>query len=334
MTVYIATDLSRREIDLTTVDAGADHPDLRIDGRLYRALTPEYYAYLRSQMARLKSALDAGQIEQDTYRPLADRFNALHAEAVNLCGEETLRLALRAFTLRAYRAPGDGGEVIEVRTAPKPAWVGQGSLAGFEQPSVVLDAPVAIGQRIRSFDTESTITGYHPPAEDFPGGWVDVVTDAGITGQTDLRFARDLQGMPIVPMTLTPAEQQAASLPDEPFELTDADLDVSELPEPHYYPAGEDPALRCYQPVSLAAVEQVDAIREQAIALGWTDAMLYQNRGRFVYPYGQDYGLVCCLGKDRVIGVITHDTIEIHTLRSPGATLSFSRPPVGRQESQ
>ena len=332
MTLYIATDLSRRELDLTMVESSATQPDVRINGQLYRALSPDYYAYLRGQMQRLKQAVDAGQVDQETFRALADRFNALHADAVGVFGEDTLRATVRSFNPRAYRVPGDGGPVLEMSTTSQRTWDGQGSLAGFESTTATPDMPVTIGQRIRTFGTEVSITKYHAPDEYFPGGWVDVVTDEGVTGQADLRFAKDLLGQSIVPMTLTPDEQHAASLPDEPFELTDADLDVSDLPEPHYYPAGEDPALRCYQPVSPSAVEQVDAIRDHAVALGWTDAMLYQNRGRYVYPYGQDYGLVCALGRDRVIGTITHETIEIRSTRAQGATLSFSRPVVGQQE--
>jgi hypothetical protein len=337
MTLYIATDLTQRDIDLADINPLADQPDLRINGQLYRALAPEYYAYLRYQMQRLKQAVDAGQIAQDTYRPLADRFNALHATAVSLFGEEALRAALRSSNPQSYRVPGDGAEVIEVQPAPQRTWNGQGTLAGFETnsagtPAVALAGPVQIGQRVRTFGTEVIITGYHAPDEDFPGGWIEVITEAGVTGSADLRFVKDLQGRAIVPMTLTPEEQRIAALPDEPFELTDADLDVSSLPEPHYYPAGDDSALRFYQPVSPRAVEAVDAIREQAFALGWTEPMLYQNRSRFAFPCGQDYGLVCFLGGGKVVGEITADTIAICVPTSGGTTLTFACPQIGTKE--
>ncbi|OPZ82782.1 MAG: hypothetical protein BWY76_02602 [bacterium ADurb.Bin429] len=337
MTLYIATDLTQREIDLADIDPFAEQPDLRINGQLYRVLVPEYYAYLRQQMQRLKQAVDAGQLDQDTYRPLADRFNALHATAVTLFGEDALRAALRSLNPRSYRVPGDGVDVIEVQPAPQRAWTGQGTLAGFaadgtSMTAPVIAGPVTIGQRVRTFGTEVIITGYHAPDENFPGGWIDVVTDAGVTGSADLRFVKDLQGQALVPMTRTPEEQRIAALPDEPFELTDADLDVSDLPEPHYYPAGDDPALRFYQPVSPRAVEAVDAIRAQALALGWTEPMLYQNRGRFAFPYGQDFGLVCFLGGGKVVGEITADTIAICVPTSGGTTLTFARPHLGKKE--
>jgi len=128
-------------------------------------------------------------------------------------------------------------------------------------------------------------------------------------------------------MTLTPEEQRIAALPDEPFELTDADLDVSDLPEPHFYPAGDDPALRFYQPVSPRAVEQVDAIRARAMALGWTEAQLYQNRSRFAFPYGQEYGLVCSLRRDDEIGDITADAVTLISTKPHAAPLRHARPP-------
>ena len=326
MTTYLATDLTRREVDLASIDPLADQPDLQINGQLYRTLSPQYYAYLRGQMQRLKQAADAGQVDQETYRLLADRFNALHADATTLFGEDTLRAALRSFNPRAYRVPGDGAEVIEVSLPPKRNWAGQGSLAGFASPATTPGMPIGIGQRIRLGNLLVTITGYHAPDEDFPGGWVDVVTDEGMTGQTDLRFARDLDGKLVVPMTLTPEEQRIAALPDEPYEFTDADLDTSDLPTPHFYPAGDDSALRYYHPVAPSDVEQVDAIREHALTLGWTEPMLYQNRGCLTFPYGPDYGLVCFLGGGKVIGEITAETITIRAAHSEAAMLTHYHP--------
>ena len=90
-------------------------------------------------------------------------------------------------------------------------------------------------------------------------------------------------------------------------------------PPPHVYPTDGD--WRFTEPVSVEAVAKVDAIREQAMALGWSEAQLYQNRGRYSFPCGQDYGLVCFLhGNDRV-GEITRQFIEIVSPR--GSRLRF-----------
>jgi hypothetical protein len=58
-------------------------------------------------------------------------------------------------------------------------------------------------------------------------------------------------------------------------------------------------------------VAQVDAIRDQALALGWSEAGLYQNRGHLRFPNGDTYGLVCFLHGDRTIGEVTAQCIEI-----------------------
>ena len=81
---------------------------------------------------------------------------------------------------------------------------------------------------------------------------------------------------------------------------------------PHIYPVEGDWSVT--QPVLVAAVAKVDAIREQALALGWSEAQLYQNRGRYAFPYGQDYGLVCFLDDGDQVGEITRESIEIINL--------------------
>jgi len=96
--------------------------------------------------------------------------------------------------------------------------------------------------------------------------------------------------------------------------------DVAETPPPaHFCPANGD--WRFTEPVSPQAVAKVDAIREQALAAGWSEARLYQNRGRLSFPCGQDYGLVCFLYGDDRVGEITPQSIEIINAR--GTRLRF-----------
>ncbi|MDD4664269.1 MAG: hypothetical protein PHD83_06380, partial [Caldisericia bacterium] len=64
------------------------------------------------------------------------------------------------------------------------------------------------------------------------------------------------------------------------------------------------------RPATLAALAEVDAIRDQALALGWTEAELYQTRGRFVFPCGNQYGAVCSVDSDHHIGSVTAAAIE------------------------
>ncbi|MCX6624612.1 MAG: hypothetical protein NTY38_26835 [Acidobacteria bacterium] len=63
--------------------------------------------------------------------------------------------------------------------------------------------------------------------------------------------------------------------------------------------------------VSEHALSQVHAIRDRALALGWTHEALYRTSGRFRFPFGQDYGLVCFVGAQDRIGEVAGDAIEI-----------------------
>jgi hypothetical protein len=82
------------------------------------------------------------------------------------------------------------------------------------------------------------------------------------------------------------------------------------------------------QQVSPEAVAKVDAIRDAAISLGWSEARLYQNRGCLRFPYGQDYGLVCFLDGDVHIGEVTRQSIEIVGTTSQHNRLRFYNPDV------
>ena len=77
----------------------------------------------------------------------------------------------------------------------------------------------------------------------------------------------------------------------------------------HLFPAHGD--WRFTENVSPEAVAQVDALRDQALSLGWTEATLYQNRGHLCFPTGDTYGLVCFLQGGCVIGEVTVRSIEV-----------------------
>ena len=55
----------------------------------------------------------------------------------------------------------------------------------------------------------------------------------------------------------------------------------------------------------------VDAIRDRALAMGWTHESLYQTRGSLRFPFGGGYGLVCYLKPDHRIGDVSEQSIEI-----------------------
>jgi hypothetical protein len=104
-------------------------------------------------------------------------------------------------------------------------------------------------------------------------------------------------------------------------EATPAAASVPETPL-HLYPT--DGNWRCIHRVELEAVAKVDAIRDRAFALGWSEALLYQNRGRYAFPCDEDWGLVCFIGPKDEIGEVTRESIEIVT--GWGSRLRFRRP--------
>jgi len=80
-------------------------------------------------------------------------------------------------------------------------------------------------------------------------------------------------------------------------------------PSAHLCPATG--SFRFTEHVAPEAVAMVDAIRERALALGWTHNQLYQNRGNFKFPCGPEWGLVGLLGPGTRIGEVTRQYIEI-----------------------
>jgi hypothetical protein len=90
-----------------------------------------------------------------------------------------------------------------------------------------------------------------------------------------------------------------------------------------YPPHGE---FRFYEAVTPAAIAKVDAIREQALAQGWKIERLYQNRGRFRFPLGEDYGLVCLVDEDEQLGEVTPRYIEIRGIPPRDHLLKYYNP--------
>jgi len=82
---------------------------------------------------------------------------------------------------------------------------------------------------------------------------------------------------------------------------------------PHLFPTGSDWLFT--EAVAPDAIAMVDAIRGQALGLGWSEASLYQNRGRLRFPAGGEYGLVCFLHGGCQVQEVTAQFIEIVSSR-------------------
>jgi len=90
-----------------------------------------------------------------------------------------------------------------------------------------------------------------------------------------------------------------------------------------HFPEADDPAFPFHQHVRSSALAKVRAIEEQALSAGWTLPELYQNRGRFRFPYGQDWGIACFIDPDQKLGAVTSLAIELIT--KGGHSLFFRR---------
>jgi hypothetical protein len=102
------------------------------------------------------------------------------------------------------------------------------------------------------------------------------------------------------------------------------------LAQAHLFPAdGEWPFTEAATP---EAVAMVDAIRDQALALGWSEAGLYQNRGVLRFPCGHDYGLVCFLHSGARVGEVAEQWIEIINLSD--ARLRFYKQSVSMEAAR
>jgi len=109
----------------------------------------------------------------------------------------------------------------------------------------------------------------------------------------------------------------AVSAPPSP----NADLGLKPQYARFLFPAVSD--LPRSMPVTRYALAQVDAIRDAAVAAGWPEARLYQNRGRLTFPCGNDWGVVCFVHPTQRLGRVTARAIEV--VCQAGHSLHFYR---------
>ena len=225
MALFIATDLTKLELDATSLD----QTDIESNGRIYRRLDPEYFAWLRSQMEAARGWRECGKISAEAFDVLRTRFNEIHDQAIDLFGESSLLDAIQLMAPKSYQWPG----------------------------------------RTRSEPVEPT--------------------HAEIPKEPESPAPR--------------CSSESPSISDEPRS--------QDGPSLHAYPDEDPERFQFNQRISRYALAQVDAIRDQALALGWTEAQLYQTRGRFAFPCGDHYGLVCFIRRDQHLGEVTDRTVEI-----------------------
>jgi hypothetical protein len=183
--LFVATDLDAQQL-------GGKASDIVHGGKIYRRLSPDYFAWLRSRMQTAQAAFRNKQLLPAKWNALRQRFNFIQEQAIALFGKRALKMACENLDVSQYMPP----KIQRTETAQR--WL-------------------------------------YPKNETLP-------------------FAAD---------------------------------------------------------VDSCAVAKVDAIRIQAMDLGWTEAQLYQNQGRLRFPCGEHYGLICFVRGDRNISGMTESYIEI-----------------------
>jgi len=296
--LWYATDLSRWED--ATAQITTDQ-DMVLHGKAYRRLTPEYYAWLRSRMTHAQEKHRRGLLPAAVYDQLRARFNVMQDDAIQRYGEATLLAVLESLDMQGYEPPSAQATSRLLALLQDAQFVETTSSA---LPDPTEPPNLAVGVPVRMLGgSEGVVTMIHAAEAELPGGWVEFTTTDGQRGQADTRYLTDLYGRRFVPMTYTPYEQRAMQLAadERPEDFDDI------LPDLNYPPTG---TWRFTEKVDLLDYFKVEEIKETAMALGWSHADLFQNRGRFAMPCGQDYGLICFV-HGRALGAVTAEAIEV-----------------------
>jgi hypothetical protein len=99
--LFVSTDLDTAQFEWAVTSAS----DVEYNGKIYRRLEPEYFAWLRSRMLAAQSAFKAGKLPVSTWESLKNRFNPLQEYAVQKFGKEDLQQASRRLSPQNYQAP-------------------------------------------------------------------------------------------------------------------------------------------------------------------------------------------------------------------------------------
>ncbi len=299
--VWYATDLSRWDNPGTT--QVPENQDLIINGKAYRQLSPEYFAWMYLRMKQAQEKNMQGILPASAYNQLKNRFNAMQVEAIQCFGENTLLAVLNTLEFQKYEPP-----CMQTSNAVT------GTVDPTIMPTLEIGIPV-----ISRFGGSGKIIAIYPADEDFPGGWVKILYPDGSQSQTDARYITDAYNRRFVPMTYTDFEKHV-------FELAANDKNQNAddiLPDLNFPLTGN---WKFSENVDLLDFLKVWEIKDAAIASGWSYADLFQNRGEYPMPCGQDYGLVCFV-HGRIIGEITTDEIELISKKNDhGRCLKFQRP--------
>ena len=313
-TCWYATDLSRWEDSTAQIST---EEDLLLEGKAYRRLTPDYYAWLRSRMQHAQHKHKQGLLPATVYDKLRERFNIMQDDAITHYGEASLLEMLETLDIQQYAPPSAQNASRLLALLQETQSAGRASLtlnSGIGVKRATLPDPnappeLAVGVPVKLLGgIEGVVMVIHPTIAELPGGWVEVQTTDGKHAQADARYITDVYGRRFVPMSYTPFEQRAIALAAEER----AEDFVNILSDLNYPSNG---TWRFSAKVDLLDYFKVEEVREVAMGLGWSHADLFQNRGNLSMPCGQDYGLICFV-HGRTIGAVTAEAIELYPEKS------------------
>lgn len=100
--LYVSLNLSSSEV----IETKALTREYEDDGRVYRRLDGEYYAWLCGGMDCVTRAHHAGDVDHALYIEILTKFNAVRWWAETHIGKKILDDAMRTFNPREYVGPG------------------------------------------------------------------------------------------------------------------------------------------------------------------------------------------------------------------------------------
>jgi hypothetical protein len=299
-----------------------DEQDILVHGKAYRRLDPDFFAWLLSRMKLANKKYKKCLLPAAVYNPLRINFNTMQDEAIQLFGESVLLAACETLEFQSYEPPSiqtvKAIQSLSESGTPLAFYTGPWSTR-IIMPDPTLPPNLIVGVPVHTRSGKGIVIAVYPADEHLPEGWVEVQLADGNLSQTDVRYITDAYNRCFVPMTYTDFEKHV-------FELASNDKNQNAddiLPDLNFPLTGN---WKFSENVDLLDYLKVWEIKDAAMASGWSYADLFQNRGEYPMPCGQDYGLVCFV-HGRIIGDITADEIELISKKNDhGCCLKFQRP--------
>lgn len=94
--IFAASDATY--IEIADVEPSQDH--IVRNGKYYRRLTPEYWAWFNHKYNLMEKALTQGKISETAFKEILDRISALYNHAVALFGKEAIDETCRAANVK------------------------------------------------------------------------------------------------------------------------------------------------------------------------------------------------------------------------------------------